>query len=731
MNKERDNNLIHAFKYQTLPRVTMSIKSEPNYSIVVKDSRPIIAYYVAEGCEICKEIDVFLKQFICARHFQELQEGKTFTPCPSDVLFPLEFRVHNTPQQPAEGAAESPSSSSSTESDEDEEKTASLPPSKKKRKKENCESKENIYHHHSVLYRLPTQPSSSAEKEQKQKSILYNELSLLKGVEVSTVKQAIRLLKTSLHLMPSENKWRPQLHQEHAKEHYRKRAYLEEATLLAMKLGAGKTSGALYIIEQLKNTWKLAHNNIFITCPNTIIEYWNENINTFPTFVPSDEPGKPYYYHIMGETRFGEFVKTSSGLNQLRGNVAIVDECQRFRNLTSKMKLQLWALQVTRHTFGLSGGLLVNDPRDILGAAALMKGSKQSSKKLKWATVDEMEQELQRYEELIEQKDPSFVKDLFAGRAYYFDPQKHSLSSLQNYPLLVYSTHFVNMSLSQMLEYLRNQKKSIQIGNIEVVTAVRNSYGMKSKTLANSCESDGAEAPKFLAVQENIAKEPRFPQVIFSRFLIKGIETLYASLSAKFPTLRIQKVTGVTPTDKRNSIFNKYNQGSLDILLISNVGGVGLDLHNSAAMHLFECAENQQTESQAAHRVSRFNSHKSLQLTTRAEVKIHRYISKFPDLNDSFLVTEVKDAEQLFSKYYGDLLTLCPTTTGSGRKTKLLESQDENTFTLKGILQQMKDQLTEPYSVEETMLRKNLQKEAEIAPFFQAFEKVAEQLVPF
>ena len=122
--------------------------------------------------------------------------------------------------------------------------------------------------------------------------------------------------------MPSENKWRPQLHQEHAKEHYRKRAHLETASLLAMKLGAGKTTGTLYIIEQLKNTWKLAQNNVFIICPNTIIEYWNENINTFPTFIPSDTPGQPYYYHIMGYNRFGEFVKTSSGTNQVRGNLA-------------------------------------------------------------------------------------------------------------------------------------------------------------------------------------------------------------------------------------------------------------------------------------------------------------------------------------------------------------------------------------------------------------------------
>jgi superfamily II DNA/RNA helicase len=294
----------------------------------------------------------------------------------------------------------------------------------------------------------------------------------------------------------------------------------------------------------------------------------------------------------------------------------------------------------------------------------------------------------------------------------------------------------VDMSLSQMLEYLRKQKKSIQIGDIEVVTSVRNSYGMISKTLANSCESDGDQAPKFLAVQDNIEKEPRFPQVIFSRFLDKGIETLYASLCAKFPQLRIEKVTGATPTEKRNSIFNKYNQGSLDILLISNVGGVGLDLHSTTTMHLFECAENQQTESQAAHRVARFNSHKSLQLTTRPEVKIHRYISKFPDLNGSFPVAEIKDAEQLFSKYYGDLLTLRPSVSGrskgvQGGQHHLLESHDEKTFTLKSILQQMKDQLPEPYSVEENMLRKNLQKEAEIAPFLQAFEKVAEQLVPF
>ena len=83
-----------------------------------------------------------------------------------------------------------------------------------------------------------------------------------------------------------------------------------------------------------------------------------------------------------------------------------------------------------------------------------------------------MEQEIARCEEMIDKKDTSFEsKTSLLAALYYFDPQKHSVSSLHSYPLLIYQTNFVPMSLSQMLEYLRKQKKSIQIGDIEVVTA--------------------------------------------------------------------------------------------------------------------------------------------------------------------------------------------------------------------------------------------------------------------
>ena len=93
----------------------------------------------------------------------------------------------------------------------------------------------------------------------------------------------------------------------------------------------------------------------------------------------------------------------------------------------------------------------------------------------------------------------------------------------------------------------------------------------------------------------------------------------------------------------------------------------------------------------------------------------------------------MRDAENLFSKYYGDLVKLkrARNAPSGSSKIRLQEAKDDNTFTLRDILQQMKAQLPEPYSVEENMLRKNLEKEAQIAPFFQAFEKVAEQLVPF
>jgi superfamily II DNA or RNA helicase len=676
-----------------IPRVTFALDIKENFVHLVKDTKPLVAFYFKKSCTICNSLKVFLQDYLCEKHFLDLQDAKDFTPCSTDSLFYLLIESSNSTPQ-----------------------------------------------HHTILYRLPVSPSTKQ----------YNEIVLLGGEEsLKSDKSFIRKLKTALHLTPSHNKWKPQAHQEDCARWYHESGYKEKALLLHWGLGSGKSTGVLHMIESSRYRFPSHITKIYIVCPNTIIEYWHETVNTAACFISHNEIQKPLQYIIVGYTQFEKLcknemfetrkyiynMKKNKSLNKvfLNDSIVIVDECQHYRNVSNAMIHVLYALQFSYQTIGLTGTLFINDVEDVLGGIALMKGpiTNDNKQEIIWKTVEDLQYDLGIWKKSLEEKDTTLIEKTFKNRAYFFDPQLHDTTNLERaYPYLQKYTHFVNMSLVQMYEYLRNQKKSIDIGPVTITSSVRNAYNTLLKSLSNTCEADGIYAPKFQALKKKIHEIGKFPQVIFSRFLEKGVKSLYNHLGESFPGKKIALVTGETPTSQRNKIVIEYNSGKIDILLLSNVGGVGLDLHNTVAMHLLESFENLQSELQASHRVARYNSHirALIESKTRPIVEIHKYISVFPNLKGIFSKDEISKVEKTFNQHYGDLVTLQKNTSSKLQFYQSTTEKDDNeTWSIGDILQQLKEQLTHPITIEENMTYHNLQKQKEIEPFFKTFTMYAAQ----
>ena len=67
---------------------------------------------------------------------------------------------------------------------------------------------------------------------------------------------------------------------------------------------------------------------------------------------------------------------------------------------------------------------------------------------------------------ILEKKETDLITRTFENRAHVFDPQIHDVANVEKrYPEIKRSTHFIPMSLPQMFEYLRNQKKNPKIWN--------------------------------------------------------------------------------------------------------------------------------------------------------------------------------------------------------------------------------------------------------------------------
>jgi hypothetical protein len=123
-------------------------------------------------------------------------------------------------------------------------------------------------------------------------------------------------------------------------------------------------------------------------------------------------------------------------------------------------------------------------------------------------------------------------------------------------------------------------------------------------------------------------------------------------------------------------------------------------------------------------RCARFNSHiqRYSETKKRPIVEIHKYISVFPHLQTStFSPDEIKKAETAFLSHYGDLV---PLKKNPNPTTLRFQSHEEEWY-IGDILEQLKDQLSHPLSIEESMNQSNLEKQKEIEPFLQTFIQCA------
>ena len=737
---------------KNVPRVIFALEIKDNYVHLIKDTKPLIAFYYDKNCSICQSLNNFFLTLVCEKHFIELQNNNTnnnnhptFQSCSHDLLFPLQISPleSQTPTIDIEYEKEQKEKKDMNEEDEDE---------------DNCTKKDNplLPLHHKILYRM-----RDGEKHFYESILLHANYKSERGY--------INKIKNSLHLSPSQNKWKPQRHQQDASIWYNQGAFKEKSLLIHWGLGSGKTSGILYMIESNLHLLPEKVRTIYIVCPNTIIEYWHNTIVELKSFQSNKVIAQPLNYIIVGYTQFEkmcnniyneslQFISNDDFEGHfLFNSVVIMDECHYLRNISNVMKPTLFGLQFSYQTIGSTGTLFINDIHDILGMILLMKGPKIKTKSkqdqtrdISWYSIEHMDEEIENWKvELFEKKNYQSLSKIFSDRTHYFDPQIHDVTNLEkNYPLLQRYYHRVPMSLVQMFDYLLHQKRDLTFGNITYSSAVRNAYNTVLKSLSNTSTYEGINAIKFQEIVVSIKKINQFPQVIFSRFREKGVSGFQQLLKKVFQNLEIELICGNTPTQQRQKIIDSYNCGKKHLLLLCDVGGEGIDLKNTVALHLMETFENLQSEQQTIYRVCRYNSHDQKQKQQQQDqqgqrpiVQIHTYVSFFPDLvHFSFPNEDIMKVENLFIQKFGKEIHLVktplekenknPNFTGPIHSFLTWSKQPDTKWYIADILYQLQHQKPKQplQAIEETMLLNNIEKQKRIDPLFQSFVKFTRQI---
>ncbi len=352
----------------------------------------------------------------------------------------------------------------------------------------------------------------------------------------------------------------------------------------------------------------------------------------------------------------------------LVGKSVIVDEAHNLRNITSNNR-RLWkALMASYKVLLLTATPFSNHMVDIAVLVNIVHKS--------------------RILPILKHKFDNMYGDVFSGKIkngkQLEDILRNTISyyktSGADYPTFEIHYKYVNMTPEQIRLYKKYIRKIIylktgerdytdvgsdkwiekwnEIGTkYELIESIReNSFFAAVRQISIAVNSDYS-APKISMVYKQLMKG-KFPAVIFSNFIRNGIVSISRLLTLANIPHRI--ISGVTSSRNINKYVNEYNNGTIDVLLLSSAGAASLDLKKTRQIHIMDPFWNDALIHQVFGRGIRYKSHANLSKAER-HVDIYRWISIFPRKQyphfkglsaDEYLTRMSMKKLQMYSMYF-------------------------------------------------------------------------------
>ncbi len=395
---------------------------------------------------------------------------------------------------------------------------------------------------------------------------------------------------------------------------------IHESYLLFWSMGSGKTIGSLELFSY--------HHipRVIVLCLNTTIGQWVRFISRMPQ--PDNSQTE---FDIIGLTEFGRIVMEDNPMF-LKNRFVIFDEAHFFRNITPTMRAQIEALRKSRLLLNLTGTPLVNSLSDIIPLIMLHHGEFRPKELEAIKDLAENSEDEAKKEHVLNNV-RDMIQRVFRNHVHFYDPKKDSLAAGDYAPFETQSVR-VEMTWPQTVDYMVHKRQNFDIGDLCITGSHRNSYHVQERLISNGSDATmgGEHSPKLDALVENVFRFGRFPQLIFSGFLEKGVHDLLKKCQghSSGKELVIEMITGKTPNLDRDDVFTRYNAGKIDILILSRVGDTAVDLHGTLAVHLCEAQDNIQSEMQIINRALRCGAHKKEADGKIKPVQVFKYVSTFP-----------------------------------------------------------------------------------------------------
>lgn len=410
------------------------------------------------------------------------------------------------------------------------------------------------------------------------------------------------------------------------------------ALLLYHSTGSGKTIIALKAMCQFKN-------DIIIVCPKSGRKAFNDDIKKL---------GMDYSRITIYTYQKIKLILESS-LDAFENKSVILDEAHYIRNETTNNLTLITALTFAHKIILMTATPVINYPNDIAPLVNIVKNAEVLP------TDQAIFNNMYYDDEAVKIMNTDVLRTKLANSLSY-----HKTTNSKSFPTKNIIYKEVEMNKEQIDEYAKYMKRYLYDDTVVInktnteLYAVdfatfnkrkRNFFLNATRQLSNTIKGN-PNFPKIREIYDTLISG-NFPAIVYSNFLKNGVYCISSLLEKNGYTYKI--ITGNTNVAKLNYIVNKYNNGELQVLLMSSAGSESLDLKNTRQVHIMEPHWNEAKITQVIGRAARYKSHVTLPEDDR-NIIIYRWISTFPKpiVNisaDRYLIDLSKKKESMFALY--------------------------------------------------------------------------------
>ncbi len=378
--------------------------------------------------------------------------------------------------------------------------------------------------------------------------------------------------------------------------------------------GSGKTITSLEMAKQF-----VSHQVLIITTKSSVKAFQDDMIK-----IGWNRPIEFYTYKKF----IGAY---ESNIHICENKIVIIDEAHRLRNESKDMLLIMSAVASAHRLILLTATPIINYPSDISPLINMVKKQEvlPSAKNLFDFYYLTDEQDELTNTQMLENK-------IACGVSYYENVNQSS------FPEVITSTIRVEMDPNQILEYKKyvgqiilekqivNIDSDVRLTDLEVNYRLldkkkKNSFLSATRQLSNSVDKSRPSS-KVTKLISTLLSNP-FPALVYSNYLDHGVFPIIKELEAQGITHSL--ISGSTSESKLDRIINQYNEGKIQVLLITSAGSESLDLKCTRQVHIMEPHWNDAKIRQVIGRAARYESHASLPVESR-KVLVFKWIGIFP-----------------------------------------------------------------------------------------------------